>query len=163
MPKVFLGIGSNIDREANIGVTVRRLRASFGELQLSPVYRCPAYGFHGTDFYNLVTGFATAWSLSDLFAETKALERACGREPPRPGVTRFGPRSIDVDILLYGSLHDVQHQIPNPDLLSRSFVLKPMVDIAPCLLHPVTGRSLQEHWLEFDQTQVQLHELALSL
>lgn len=158
MPKVFVSIGSNMDREANIRGGVEKLGEVFGALQVSPVYECPAHGFNGSDFYNLAVGFDSGLALSALLAETKTLEQLFERQRD---TERYAPRSLDIDVLLYGCLRDGRRGIPSPDLLNYPFVLKPMVDIAASLCHPVTGLTLGEHWNRFDKAGLSLREVPL--
>lgn len=153
MPRVFVSIGSNMDREENILGGVRKLGEAFGALQVSPVYECPAHGFDGSDFYNLAVGFDSGLALSVLLAETKSLEQLFER---RRGAERYASRSLDIDVLLYGVMQDRRRGIPSPDLLNYPFVLKPMVDIAAALCHPVTGLTLGEHWEQFDKAGLSL-------
>jgi 2-amino-4-hydroxy-6-hydroxymethyldihydropteridine diphosphokinase len=76
------------------------------------------------------------------------IEAACGRVRGGP---RYAPRTLDIDLLLYGDLvRDTPPVLPRKDLLRYAFVLKPMADIAPDHRHPLTGRGFAAHWAEFD-------------
>ena len=97
--RVWVSIGSNIDRERNIRTAVAALRAGFGALRLSRVYECPAVGFSGEAFYNLVAGFDTELSPAELSARLRAIENAQGRV--RSG-GKFSSRTLDIDLLSYG-------------------------------------------------------------
>ena len=77
MTRVYVGIGSNIDRDRHIRAGVRLLADEFGKLSLSTVYESPAYGFKGDKFYNLVAGFDTVMDLRTLATRLRAIEHAC--------------------------------------------------------------------------------------
>ena len=148
MTQVFIGIGSNVEPEQQIRAAVQLLREHFGQLRVSPVYRNPAVGFDGDDFFNLVAGFESEAGFELVHTILEQIEAACGRVRGGP---RYAPRTLDIDLLLYGDLvHETAPVLPRKDLLRYAFVLKPMVDIAPDHTHPVTGRSFAAHWAEFD-------------
>jgi 2-amino-4-hydroxy-6-hydroxymethyldihydropteridine diphosphokinase len=148
MPDVFVGIGSNVEPERHIRKAVKLLREEFGPLCVSPVYRNPAVGFDGDDFFNLVAGFESKAGYETVHAILERIEAACGRVRGGP---RYAPRTLDIDLLLYGDMvREMAPVLPRKDLLRYAFVLKPMVDIAPDRKHPVTGRSFAAHWTEFD-------------
>lgn len=146
MTEVFVAIGSNVEAEKNIRTAVRLLREKFGDLRRSPVYRNPAVGFEGDDFLNLVVSFDTALSVDALRAALDAIELACGRERE---ARRFAPRTLDLDLLLYGDLVSPKDKLPRADILKYAFVLKPLVDLAPENWHPTTGHSFTEYWRDF--------------
>jgi len=145
MPRAFVGIGSNIERTANIRSAVRDLTGRFGTLTLSPVYESPSVGFAGENFYNLVAGFDTDTPVEQLIDALHEIERAHGR---RRSGRRYEPRTLDLDVLLYGDLvrHDRRVDIPRREILEHAFVLRPLAEIAPGLIHPETKQSLLTHW-----------------
>lgn len=148
MTEIFVGIGSNVEPERHIRAAVQLLHERFGAVRVSPVYRNPAVGFDGDDFYNLVASFKSDAGFEQVHSILEEIEAACGRVRGGP---RYAPRTLDIDLLLYGDLiHDTAPVLPRKDLLRYAFVLKPMTDIAPGHRHPVTGRSFAEHWAEFD-------------
>lgn len=146
MVEVYVGIGSNIDREKNIRGGLQALARQFGKLSLSPVYRCRAYGFHGDDFYNFCASFTTFKEIGQVLAEIKQIEYDFGRHR---GEEKFSPRTLDIDLLLYGDLVNETYDIPREDVYSYAFVIKPMSDMAPTLIHPNTGQTMQAIWDEF--------------
>lgn len=150
MAKVYLGLGSNINPEANLRYGIRELGAQFGTLELSNVYRNASVGFDGDDFMNLVAGLETDASPAQLHAMLKEIDGLAGR---KRGESRYAPRTLDIDLLLYGDrvLDEPPVQIPRSDILNYSFVLGPLAEIAPELRHPETGKLITEHWAEFDQ------------
>lgn len=145
MTRVYVSIGSNIDREHNIRGAVRALRARYGALTLSRVYETPAEGFDGEAFYNLVAGFDTDEAVERVQAALAAIEDAHGRTRHGP---RSGPRTLDLDLLLYGDLvrHDGGFDIPRGEIAKYAFVLGPLAEVAPDLRHPETGVRLDEMW-----------------
>lgn len=149
MTRVYLGIGSNIDPEAHLRLAVADLRRRFGDVRLSRVYRGPAIGFEGPDFLNLVVELATHRSPRRILKEIQAIHRLARRE--RDG-EKFRSRTLDVDLLLYDGLivSEPGVELPRPDVLEYAFVLRPLAELAPDFLHPLTGRPLREHWREFD-------------
>ena len=138
MPRVYIGIGSNVDRENSIRGAVRELTALYGRLALSPVYESQAHGFDGDNFYNLVAGFDTKESIEHVKETLSRIESRFGRTR---GENRFSARTLDLDLLLYDDIvrHDSQVTLPHPDIRRYAFVLCPLADIAPDLRHPETG------------------------
>lgn len=141
--RALVGLGSNLERSKNLRLGVAELRERFGPLQLSPVYRNPAVGFDGPDFYNLVAAFDTDQAPDELVAAIEDIHRRAGRDRRRE---RLSSRTLDIDLLLYGDCVQDDPPLPRDDVLEYAFVLKPLVDIAPELRHPVSGRTLLDHW-----------------
>lgn len=136
---VYLALGSNLgDRRANLAEALRRLGALFTIEQVSSVYETePAYVTDQPRFLNLVLRAqvdSTRWPPAGLLRALKGIERGMGRQS---GV-RYGPRPIDIDILLYGQeqIKDADLVIPHPGLPERAFVLVPLAEIAPDLRVP---------------------------
>lgn len=148
MPRVFVSIGSNIDREQNILTAVRMLDADYHPLRLSSVYESTPFGFHGENFYNLVAGFDTDQTVEQVAARLVGIEHACGRV--RDGKS-YDSRTLDMDLLLYGDLkrHDRQIDVPRPEIAEHAFVLLPLAEITPDLIHPESGLSIKEMWRRF--------------
>jgi len=145
MVRVALGIGSNVDRRRHVQAAVDALRARFGEVRLSPVYRSRARGFDGPDFYNLAALIDTDLPVEELHRELRAIEDDEGRT--RNGA-RFASRTLDIDILLYGDavLRADGYNVPRDEILTCAFVLRPLADLVPATVHPETGNTLAEEW-----------------
>ena len=149
MATVFAGLGSNVDPEENLHLGVRELRARYGDVQLSAVYRSKSVGFEGDDFLNLVARFETEAPPEAVCKDIESIHDLAGRDR-RGG--KWSARTLDIDLLLYDDLvvDDEPAKIPRDDVLEYSFVLRPLAELAPDLRHPVTGKTMYEHWQEFD-------------
>jgi 2-amino-4-hydroxy-6-hydroxymethyldihydropteridine diphosphokinase len=147
MTRVYVAIGSNVEAERHVAMAVQALRGRFGALQLSPIYRNHAVGFQGDDFLNAVAGFDSAMDVPALKAALDEIEVDCGRQR---GAARFAPRTLDLDLLLFGDRVDAAEKLPRGDILRYSFVLKPLADIAAGERHPVTGLTYAQHWSGFE-------------
>ena len=162
MPRVYLSLGSNIDAEANIRLGIRELRRRFRKLDVSPVYRSKAVGFEGDDFLNLVVGFKTRAYIETIVRHIDAIHRIAGR---KRGEEKFSPRTLDIDLLTYGDVvTDVPPvNLPRGDILEYDFVLRPLADIAPDDVHPMSGRSYRDHWAEMSRAGSALRRVDLCL
>ncbi len=149
MAIVYLGLGSNIDAEKNLGLAVRELRHRYGELDISTVYRSAAVGFEGDDFLNLVVGLRSDETPLEICEEIERLHNLSGRVR---GSEKWASRPLDIDLLLYNDLviDERPVRVPRSDILEYSFVLRPLAELAPDLVHPVTGKTMLGHWQEFD-------------
>jgi 2-amino-4-hydroxy-6-hydroxymethyldihydropteridine diphosphokinase len=148
MGRAYLSLGSNIDAGKWLAAGVAELRARFGPLDVSPVYRSRAVGFDGPDFLNLAVGLDSDLGPEALNDWLHALEDRHGRVR---GGDRYASRTLDVDIVLYDDLvlSGPGHlELPRGEL-RHAFVLKPMADIAPNLRHPVTGETMAALWAAF--------------
>ncbi|MEQ8288192.1 MAG: 2-amino-4-hydroxy-6-hydroxymethyldihydropteridine diphosphokinase [Gammaproteobacteria bacterium] len=158
MVRVYVGVGSNVERENNIRGGLHALAERFGKLELSPIYQNTAVGFEGDDFYNLVAAFITHKEIDEVAAELKEIEYDFGR---RRNETRFSPRTLDIDLLMYGDTVDSSHDVPREDITKYAFVLKPLFDMEPDLVHPQTGKTIAELWQEFPGEDAELQEVRL--
>ena len=152
MNQIFVGLGSNIERDKYIKAGLTALETRFGEMIISSVYESEAFGFEGDNFYNLVTGFTSDLSLSDLNNELKQIEMDYGR---RREAERFKSRTLDLDLLLYGDLilHNEIYDLPRSDIEEYAFVLCPLAEIAGNKIHPEKGQTYQMMWDKFDKKQ----------
>lgn len=153
MAAVFIGIGSSINRAENIRLGIEALQSEFGELQLSPLYESEAIGFSGVNFYNLVVKLHTDQNIVELIKKLKSIEKKHGR-PEK--TTKFTPRNIDLDLLLYDQQIDPEIDLPRGEILKNAFVLKPLSELAPTLRHPILGETYQALWLNYPQQKQKL-------
>jgi 2-amino-4-hydroxy-6-hydroxymethyldihydropteridine diphosphokinase len=145
--KAYIGLGSNLgEREAQIRMALddlARLPAS-RLLRASSLYDSEPVGeVDQPNFLNAVAELETELTARQLLWNLLLIERRLGRVRTQ----RWGPRSIDLDLLLYGNLvvDEADLQVPHPELTRRSFVLVPLVELDPLLAHPVTGETLLNH------------------
>jgi len=150
VPAVYVAAGSNVAPERNLARAVAALTREFPGVRFSPWYRNRAVGFDGADFINLVAGFDTGLPVHELLGRLHAIEAECGRPREAP---RWAPRSMDLDVLLYGELvcEEPGLKLPRPDLLKRAYMLGPLAQLAPELMHPTAHLSIGELWRRFDQ------------
>lgn len=149
MERIFLSVGSNIERESNIPAGLRALRERFGPLTVSTLYECPAVGFEGDDFYNLVVAFDSGEPVLAVHEALHEIEDRFGRDRSQP---KFSPRTLDIDLLLYGGriLREGKLVLPRPEIERVAFVLAPLAELAPIRVHPVSGESFTAMWATFD-------------
>lgn len=159
---VYLGLGSNIDAEENLRWAIAELRVRYGDLDLSAVYQSEAVGFEGADFLNLVVGLRSEESALGICEAIEQLHNLSGRDRKSD---KWESRSLDIDLLLYNDLISDERpvRVPREDILQYSFVLRPLAELAPHLIHPVTGRTLSEHWQEFDAAGQPLESVSIEL
>jgi len=149
MTEVYVAAGSNVEPERNLTLASQELVRVFPDTRFSSWYRNPAVGFQGDDFINFVAGFSSDLPVHEVVRHLQAIETLCGR--PR-GAPRWAPRSMDLDILLYDALicDEPKLKLPRPDLLKRAFMLGPLAELAPDLMHPTAGVTIRELWSRFD-------------
>ena len=151
---VYLAIGSNMgNRSANLKNAISNLPPQMDVKKKSKVYETPPWGH--TDqpmFLNQVLMAKTYMQPEDLLGHLKRLETALGREPSFEN----GPRLIDIDILFYDDMviDSPPLVIPHPRLHQRAFVLVPLNDIAPDLMHPVLERPVSELLLDVNRLEI---------
>lgn len=144
MPKVFLGLGTNVgDRQENIRRAIALLGERIADMRAAPVYISRAVGYADQpDFLNTAVSGDTELAPEELLGFIKKTEQSVGR------VARFrwGPREIDIDILFYDNLVYASEtlEIPHPRLHERDFVLRPLCDLESELVHPRYQKTIAE-------------------
>jgi len=142
---VYLALGSNIgDRESNLRAAILSLSAAgIAVLRESPIYETEPVGYANQGwFLNMVVEAGTALFPMQLLTRTGKIERALGRVRTVPN----GPRTIDIDVLLYANavVRTPRLEIPHPRMQERRFVLAPLADLAPALRHPVLRQTVRQ-------------------
>ena len=148
----YIGIGGNLgDREKNVQDSLNVMTEEGIEViqVASFIETAPYGGVEQPNFINTVCQIKTTLKPLELLKTLKTIESRIGRTP----TVHWGPRLIDLDILLYDDLIVVEEglQIPHQDMLNREFVLKPLVEIAPEAIHPVRGQTIREEWKLFQE------------
>ena len=153
MTQGFISIGSNIDRENYIASGLKALKAAFGDLLQSSIYESEAVGFAGDAFHNLVVGFNSELPVTAVAQLLRQIEIANGRKPDSQ---KFSARSLDLDLILFGDLvmNDGKLQLPRTDIENYAFVLEPLAEIAPSLIHPVLRVSYAALWQGMDKSKL---------
>jgi len=157
---VFIGVGSSIDKQHHIQQGLLQLQQHFGELTISSVFESEAVGFTGNNFYNLVVSMTTSAPVEVVIQTLKRIEIALGR--PKKTI-KFASRNLDLDILLYNQLVNAALNIPRAEITENAFVLQPLAEIAPDLLHPCLGTNYQELWDAFPKQKQKLWKITLPL
>jgi 2-amino-4-hydroxy-6-hydroxymethyldihydropteridine diphosphokinase len=160
--QAYLSLGSNIAPEDNLRKAVAALRARFGDVVVSPVYRTPAVGFDGPDFLNAVVVIESdihPFALNDWL---HALEIAQGRDRRDAS---YSNRPLDIDIIYFGDLvleGPGDFQLPRPEL-HHAFVLKPLADVAPDFIDPLRHMTLARLWAAHAQAASPPAQVELAL
>lgn len=154
MARLYISLGSNIDRDHYLNQGLDALQTAFGELTLSSLFESEAVGFAGAAFYNMVIGVTSPLSLEQVTNRLREIEYANGRSLK---AKKFSPRTLDLDLLLYDQQVTVQPvQLPRDEISKNAFVLWPLAEIAGELIDPVLKQSYRQLWQNFDKNSQQL-------
>jgi 2-amino-4-hydroxy-6-hydroxymethyldihydropteridine diphosphokinase len=150
MTKIYLSLGSNIQRYQHITAGLDALSVLLSNMQISTVYESKSVGFDGSDFLNLVVAGYTDLKIGELSERLKKIEDDNGRKRNGP---KFSPRTLDIDILLYGDYIGTEAgvSLPRDEILQNAFVLLPLAELATDELHPQLKKSFSQLWDEFDK------------
>jgi len=147
---IHIALGSNLGDRANNFSLARKLTAEFiADMQGSSIYETPPWGVLDQPYFlNQVIRGSTTLSPLRLLNRLKAIERDMGREE----TVRFGPRIIDLDILLYGErvINYRRLQVPHPRMLERAFVLVPLAELSPGMVIPGSGVPVEDLLTKLD-------------
>jgi 2-amino-4-hydroxy-6-hydroxymethyldihydropteridine diphosphokinase len=157
---VLVAAGSNVEPAANLRRALDALAAHYPGLRTSAAYRNRAVGFEGEDFVNLVLAIDTDDDVHAVLGRLHEAEARCGRERHAP---KWAPRSMDLDVLLYGDrvCEEPGLELPRPDLVRRAYMLGPAAEIAPGMVHPTLGATLAELWSRFPRDAHPLERVEL--
>lgn len=165
-PDVYVSLGSNIDAAKNLQAGVDLLREHCEILAISPVYQTPPYGkVDQADFLDVVVKLRTEKEPLDFKLNVlRQIEKQLGRV--RTPENKYGPLTLDMDIMLWGDAvidyGEKPWHIPNKGLLEFAADIVPLVDLAPDLLHPETGETVQEIAERLDQTGIIKTEITIT-
>lgn len=154
MARIYISLGSNIEPEPHLQAGLKSLRACFGPLRLSSMYESEAVGFSGTNFLNMVASAETDLNIAAVVAQFKQIEQNHGR---LVGAKKFSPRTLDLDLLLYDHVVcETPVTLPRAEIVNNAFVLWPLAELAPELIHPVVHKSYASLWQEYDKESQRL-------
>ena len=148
---VYFSLGTNLgDKEHNLRLAVQKIEERIGKvISLSAFYATAPWGFQSDNiFLNAAAGVETSLSPFDILERTQRIEQEIGRlHKSHDGV--YSDRLIDIDLLLYGDkiLQDERLSLPHPLMAERKFVLEPLAEIAPDVVHPVLHKTIRELFL----------------
>jgi len=160
MSQIWASIGSNIDRETHICGALDELGTEFGTLVVSPVYETDAVGFDGAAFLNLVVGFDSALQPAMIVSCFHEIEARHARER---SAGKFSSRTLDLDLLTWGDrvLETDQLVLPRDEICKYAFVLRPLADVAPDQIHPLTRQTFLQMWQQLDSSDQGMKEISL--
>ena len=160
MSRIYISLGSNVDREHYVKAGLTALANVYEQLTLSSLFESEAVGFSGAAFYNLVIGIDTFDSVELVAEQLRIIEFTHGRALD---AKKYSPRTLDLDLLLYDDLIiDTPVQIPRNEITKNAFVLWPLAEIAGQLIHPVLKISYQQLWQEYNKSSQQLRKVPLN-
>jgi len=156
MHHVYLGLGSNLgNRKCNLEEAIRQISEFATINKISSIYETEPWGLKDQPkFLNLVIFVESTLGPNELLLHLKKIEQQMGRKKS----VRFGPRLIDVDILFYDDymMNTPELTIPHPHLTERAFVLVPLAEIAPKLVHSQNHKTIKALLQEVDSSSVSL-------
>lgn len=158
MPTGFISIGSNIDKEIHVPSSIAALKKKFDNIVLSSLYETAAVGFEGDDFLNLIVQFDSDLDAKTIAKILRQIELDHGRTRDS---RKYAARTLDLDLILFGDqvISDGRLQIPRDEIERYAFVLEPLAEIAPDLLHPISKKSYAHLWSEFDKNDLKQEKL----
>lgn len=160
MARIYISIGSNIEAEQHLRKAIADLQTHYGELHLSSVYESESVGFHGDNFLNMVVGLDTDDDVHSVVQTLRQIEDRHGRVRTGP---RFSARTLDLDLLLYDDLVLKENglELPRDEITHNAFVLWPLAELAPQLVHPVARQTMASLWQAFDKDSQKLWPIPL--
>ncbi len=152
MATVYLGLGTNLgNKEANLRTAIYKLQERIGkQVSLSSFYETAPWGFESDhSFLNAAIGLETSLSPIEILHITQEIEKELGRTKKSVNGS-YSDRLIDIDILLYDTLvlQTPELTIPHPLMTERDFVMKPLIEIAGNVIHPIRQKTLSELYQE---------------
>ena len=160
MRRGYISLGSNINRAQNTCTALEALKRHFKQLFVSSLYETEAVGFIGDPFYNLIIGFDSNLEVKVVTKLLRQIEKDQGRTRDS---RKFAARTLDLDLILYGEMiiSDGRLQLPRDEIERYAFVLEPLAEIDPQLMHPITQQRIADLWKNFDKSN--LHRKIIDL
>lgn len=141
----YLSLGSNLDNKfENLQQAINLIAETIGSItKISSVYKTTSWGFKSDDFYNICLQVSTGLNPENLIKEIHKIERSLGRK--RSSEKEYLARTIDIDILLFDNeiIFSKELIVPHKDMLNRKFVMVPLAEIAPNIIHPIEKKHIQ--------------------
>ena len=161
MARIYISIGSNIEAEQHLRLAIAELRDHYGDLLLSSVYESEAVGFEGDNFLNMVVGLDTDEDVHHVVQILRQIEDRHGRVRNGP---RFSARTLDLDLLLYDDLvmKEEGFELPRGEITHNAFVLWPLAEIAPDLVHPSERQAIAALWKGYDKDSQKLWPISIA-
>jgi len=162
MADIYISLGSNVEREYHVQRGLNALAVAFdlpfAQLKLSSLFESEAVGFNGNAFYNMVIGITTSQSVEQVAIKLRAIEFNYGRTND---AKKFSPRTLDLDLLLYDDLIiNSPAQLPRNEINKNAFVLWPLSEVAPQVVHPIINKNYYTLWQNYDKNYQQLKIVA---
>jgi len=162
MADIYISLGSNVEREYHVQQGLKALAVAFNlpfeQLLLSSLFESEAVGFSGNAFYNMVIGIKTSLSVEQVAIKLRNIEFNHGRTND---AKKFSPRTLDLDLLLYDDLIiDSPAQLPRNEINKNAFVLWPLSEVAPQVVHPIIKKNYYTLWQNYDKNYQQLKIVA---
>ena len=159
MARIYISLGTNVERDYYVQQGLNALAEHFGELTLSSLFESEAVGFAGAPFFNMVIGIATDKNVEEVVRLLRDIEFANGRSQD---AKKYSPRTLDLDLLLFDDLIiDTPAQLPREEITQNAFVLWPLAEIAGELLHPILQVSYRQLWHDYDKSKQKLAKVPL--
>lgn len=158
MADIFISLGSNVKREYHVKQGLNALAIAFDlpfeQLTLSSLFESEAVGFSGNAFLNMVIGIKTSLSVEQVALKLRDIEFNYGRTSD---AKKFSPRTLDLDLLLYDKLiTDAPAQLPRDEINKNAFVLWPLSEVAPQVVHPILKQDYYTLWQNYNKSDQQL-------
>ena len=158
MADIYISLGSNVEREYHVQQGLNALAVTFDlpfeQLKLSSLFESEAIGFSGTAFLNMVIGIKTSFSVEEVAKKLRDIEFSYGRTT---NAKKFSPRTLDLDLLLYDELIiDSPAQLPRDEINKNAFVLWPLSEVAPQVVHPILKKNFYTLWQDYNKNHQKL-------
>ena len=147
---LHLNIGSNQNRRINIRLALNKLESNFTDITVSSLFESPSEGFVGSNFYNIGVNARTKNNINEVVDILHGIENSLGRKRSLP---KFSSRIIDLDLVIYNDVIDEDLKVPRRDILKYAFVLAPLAELNPEVIHPQKGISYLNLWKEFQSNK----------